>query len=81
MTTFFYRYADHMGLDVSGRANLTAYKDLSLVANYAQAPFAWAVHTGLVNGTSATKLSPTQSANRAQIATILMRYDTEINRN
>ena len=34
----------------------------------------WAVGRGIVTGTSATKLSPDGSANRAQMATILMRF-------
>ena len=34
---------------------------------------AWAVNTGIINGTSDATLSPKGNATRAQVATILMR--------
>ena len=44
------------------------------IAGYAQTAMAWANGTGLVTGTSDTTLSPTGSAVRGQVATILMRF-------
>lgn len=54
--------------------DLSAYTDLSTVSDYAKTAMAWAVEKGVVNGTSETKLSPKNSATRAQIAVILARY-------
>ena len=34
----------------------------------------WAVGAGLITGTSTTTLSPQDTATRAQVATILMRF-------
>ena len=48
---------------------------------YAKDAMAWAVDAGLINGNTingVVKLDPLGSANRAQIATILMRYDQQM---
>ena len=41
---------------------------------YARTALQWAVGTGLITGTSSTTLSPQDTATRAQVATILMRF-------
>ena len=37
-------------------------------------PFQWAIGAGIVNGTTATTLSPKDITNRGQVAAILSRY-------
>lgn len=53
---------------------LNPFKDAAKISTWAEEPMRWAVTSGIVTGTSATKLSPDGSANRAQMATILMRF-------
>ena len=71
MVTMLWRFADRPVADV---AVLDVYEDASTVSAYAREAMAWAVSSGIIAGTSATELSPEQSATRAQIAAILMRY-------
>lgn len=74
MAAILYRYAQSKGLDVSGRANLSAYADAWQISPYARDAMAWAVHTGLITGVDSYTLQPGGSAIRAQVATILMRF-------
>lgn len=74
MAAILYRYAQHKGLDVSGRANLSVYADAWQISPYAADAMAWAVHTGLITGVDSRTLQPGGSAIRAQVATILMRF-------
>ena len=53
---------------------LDAYSDVDRVAAFAFEPMRWAVGTGVVNGTSATTLSPKGTATRAQLVQMLYRW-------
>ncbi|MCD8331540.1 MAG: S-layer homology domain-containing protein [Oscillospiraceae bacterium] len=76
--TFFGRYAQYiLGEDVdatAAEADLSAYQDASQVSDYAVTCMNWAVATGLIIGTSSTTLSPTDTCNRAELATMLSRF-------
>ena len=76
LVTILYRYARFKGLDVSAGedANLLGYDDAGEVSEWAAAALRWAVGSGLVNGKTATTLNPQDSAARAEIATVIMRY-------
>ena len=71
MATILYHFCD--GALSGVQADLSAYTDAQTVSSYAQAPMAWAVGQGLINGVSNTTLAPKNLATRAQAATILMR--------
>ena len=45
------------------------------VSEWAIKSVRWAVSTGIINGVGDNTLSPKTSATRAQVATMLMRYD------
>ena len=69
-----YNYAASLGLDVSGRAVLSAYADASDVSGYAADAMAWAVEAGLVAGTgTGDTLSPKATATRAELAVLVLR--------
>ena len=69
-----YNYAASLGLDVSGRADLSAYADASDVSGYAADAMAWAVEAGLVAGTgTGDTLSPKATATRAELAVLVLR--------
>lgn len=57
---------------VSG--DLNKYTDKGSVAGYATNGFLWATANKIVNGTSATTLSPSGTATRGQVATIILNY-------
>ena len=74
MAAILCRYAGYRGMDVTKRADLSAFADAGQVSDYALETMRWAVAEGLITGTSETTLSPAGSATRAQAALILMRF-------
>ena len=79
IATILFRYAK--AEKVEGK--LAGFPDAEKVSNYAADAMAWAVEQGLINGISEsdgkTYLAPQETATRAQIAVILMRYLTAEN--
>lgn len=74
LAVMLYRYAQDCGYSTTSRANITGYYDYARVGSYARDALSWAVGAGLITGTTTTTLSPQNTANRAQVATILMRF-------
>ncbi len=70
IAAILYRYA---GAEAAEDA-LAGYADADKVSDWAYDAMNWAVSAGLINGITETTLAPQNSATRAQIATILMRY-------
>ena len=78
MVTIFWRYMNHLGLDVSAPTDLNAFPDCGSVSEYARQAFAWAVKAGIINGVGeggASYLRPQGSATRAQAAAMIQRFD------
>ena len=79
IATILFRYAK--AEKVEGK--LAGFPDAEKVSDYAADAMAWAVEQGLINGVSEsdgkTYLAPQETATRAQIAVILMRYLTAEN--
>ena len=79
IATILFRYAK--AEKVEGK--LAGFPDAEKVSVYAADAMAWAVEQGLINGISEsdgkTYLAPQETATRAQIAVILMRYLTAEN--
>ena len=71
MVAMLWRYAGEPEAD---EAALKDFTDAATVSKYAKEAMAWAIETGLVSGMTKTTIAPKGTANRAQIATILMRY-------
>lgn len=75
-----YRYAENAGEDITAdTAELNRFIDTINISSYALQPLAWAVENGIVSGTSSDTISPAGNATRAQVATMLMRYDKAFN--
>lgn len=75
-----YRYAENAGEDITAdTAELNKFIDTINISSYALQPLAWAVENGIVSGTSSDTISPAGNATRAQVATMLMRYDMAFN--
>ena len=75
LARLFCVYAEDIGMDVSGRADLTVFKDEPKVSDWAYEQISWAVDTGLISGMTADTLSPRGNATRAQTARIFMMFD------
>ena len=78
LVTILYRYAERMGHNTAGSADLTAYPDHAGVAAYATGAMGWSVANGIVGGTAAGTLNPAGTATRAQFAAILYRFCDKI---
>lgn len=74
--TMLMRYAKYKGMDVSATVELTKYADADQIGEWASDAVHWAVAVGLINGTTPTTLEPQGTSTRAQVATILMRFQT-----
>ncbi len=75
MAAVLYNYSKHKGYDVNKSAALSSFSDTAELSSWAENAMKWAVSEGLINGTSADRLSPKGTATRAQVATILMRFN------
>ena len=77
LVTILERYAKYKGMDVSKgeQAYLTGFTDADKISKYAVKAFRWAVDAWIINGMTKTTLSPKTDATRAQVATMLMRFN------
>ena len=73
MAVMMYRYANVLQRDVSKRGNLWDFPDASNVSGFAWDALEWAVGNGLITGDRG-RLNPGGTANRAECATIIMRF-------
>ena len=74
MAVIIYRFAKMQGYDVTDKADVSAFTDTNDISEFALDAIKWANKEELVNGTSDKTLSPKDTATRAQVATILMRF-------
>ncbi len=75
MAAFFQRYAAWKGEDVSASADLSGFVDANRVSGYAVDAMEWAVATGIIQGMPGDILDPVGTANRAEVATMIVRLD------
>ena len=75
LAAILYRYAQVKGLDVSADGDLSAFGDAASVSGWAADAMKWAAGKGIVSGKSASLLAPVDNASRAEVATMLMRFD------
>ncbi len=74
VAAFLYAFAAYKGLDVTPRADISAYRDSSEISAWAYPAMQWACSVGLLNGTPDGLLLSTTAANRAQTAVILTSF-------
>lgn len=78
LACYLYRYQKlALGGDVSASENLQGWSDYSQISSWSKEALAWATAEGLLVG-SGGKLDPKGSATRAQVASVLMRFDRSI---
>ena len=76
IATILYRYAANLDLELSQRDPLTNFVDVDQISDYARDPISWCVAIGLINGKPGGKLDPLGTATRAEVAKILMGFET-----
>ena len=77
MVTILYRYTDYKGKVSEARADLDGFPDADQVRSYAKEAMRWAVAEEIIQGSAEggkTYLLPANSATRAEIAALLMRF-------
>ena len=74
MAAILYRYASYKQMDVSATSDLSGFKDLAQLSNYAKTAMQWAHAEGLIVGMSSEILAPAGTASRAQMAAVMMRF-------
>ncbi len=74
MAVILYRYCAFKGYETSEPADISRYDDAESVSSWAREAICWANGAGLITGMTDTTLAPKETATRAQVATILMRF-------
>ena len=73
MAVMMYRYANMRGLDISSEGDMSGFPDAGQVSAFADKEVKWAVGAGLIKGDGGN-VNPQGTAERAQCATIIMRF-------
>lgn len=74
MVTFLYRYAAYKGQNVSAAGNLDRFPDGNQTSDWALNAMKWAVGSSCIEGFEDGRLLPLNTTNRAEVATILMKF-------
>ena len=76
IVAIMFRFANYKGMDTSvgENTNILSYEDIEKVSEYAIPAMQWAVGSGLMKGKTNVTLNPTDTATRAEVATILQRF-------
>ena len=69
-----YRYARYKEQDTTAEAGLSGYADGGAVSAWALEAMEWACGEELITGKNGGRLAPQDTATRAEVATLLMRY-------
>lgn len=82
LVTFLLNFAGELGCTINPNgANLKEYDDYKQVQSWCYNPMAWAVQEGIISGMTETTLAPKATANRAQAARMLMKYNEYLDKN
>lgn len=73
LVTILNRYAVVRHIEPEAKADLSRYKDLDKVSNWAMDAFSWSNAIGLIKGTSDTTLSPKGTTTRAEVSAVIHR--------
>lgn len=74
LASFFYRYAEYKGYDITITGSLDRFNDKDNVSEWAKDTMAWAVGYGLIGGKGNNMLDPQGEATRAEFAAMLQRF-------
>lgn len=71
LALILYKYTLYKGYDVSGRADLSSFADVSSVDSWAKTGVEWAVDAGVIAGKGSGHLDPLGKAERSEFATMM----------
>ena len=79
LITILYRYAKYTKttLKVTKNSNLSEYEDYEKISEYSLEAFEWGYEEKIISGRTETTLNPKGTASRAEVATMLMRFEGE----
>ncbi|MBR6807207.1 MAG: S-layer homology domain-containing protein [Clostridia bacterium] len=75
VAAIIFRFAEAMGEDTDGRAELSDFADTDELADWNRDAFAWCVDSGIITGKTGARLAPTDVLTRAEISAILCRVN------
>lgn len=75
IAVMLYRYAGSKGYDLRAESSSLSFKDANKISKFAEEAIAWAVSKGIMNGNADLTLNPTGLATRAEVATMLQRFE------
>ncbi len=78
MASMLYRYASFKQLSVTASGDLNLFIDGDAVSTWAQEPMQWAIANGLINGKGNQTLDPRGIATRAEVATMIQKFCSNI---
>jgi len=78
LAAMLFGYAKRMGYDTAKAASLAAFTDVGSITDWAKAAAEWANAEGLMTGRTTSTLAPLGTATRAETATVLMRFCTNL---
>ena len=79
LAVILYRYAKEPDADTF--LTIDKFDDANIVSEWAIDAVKWAYGSKILNGTSEAKISPYETATRAQVATMVMRYANTLKEN
>ncbi len=74
MVVFLARFAEWKGYEIPENGTIEGFEDADKVGSYAVDAMAWAIEAGIITGFDGNRLAPKATSNRAQIATVIMRF-------
>ena len=74
ITLFIYRFAKHVGDEVSVKGDISEFNDVSKLSSESKSAISWAVGKGILKGLGNGKIGPKDTATRAQFAAMLQRW-------
>lgn len=74
MALIIYKYAKLKGCDTSKLSDLSQFDDAGSISDWALEALKWANGCGLINGVTDTILAPQETATRAQVAVVIMKF-------
>jgi len=74
MVAIIFRYAQYKGVDILTLEENLGFADAHEISEYAISALNWAVGNGIIKGRAGNKVHPTDTATRAEVATIFYRF-------
>jgi hypothetical protein len=75
IAVMLYRYAKGKGFNLDAESSSLIFKDADKISDFAKESITWAVAKGIMKGNSDLTLNPSGLATRAEVATMLQRFD------